>query len=178
MGAPPKQFTCVPPIFCNEDIIVIHMSIVGMMLLTKMIMMMMLFWIHGGKLKDMHISHILDQSQRQWDASLEVHLNIPFIVHSSSHSSKISSSLLSPSSSPAPSPSSSPSPNISLIIIIKLLKVWESGVIKGKILDHLKALCKHRRTLEEAARFKLFIKLEMNMRNSNRWTFPFMLVIL
>ena len=42
-------------------------------------------------------------------------------------------------------------------------------MIKGKILDHLKALCKHRRTLEEAARFKLFIKLEMNMRNSTRW---------
>ena len=53
--------------------------------------------------------------------------------------------------------------NITLIIIIKLFKVWESGVIKGKILDHLKALCKHRRTLEEAARFKLFVKLEMNM---------------
>ena len=73
-----------------------------------------------------------------------------------------------------------------LIIIIKLLKVWESGVIKGKILAHLKALCRHRRTLEEAARFKLFIKLEMNMRNSTRWavlkkfsvTFPFMLTIL
>ena len=42
-------------------------------------------------------------------------------------------------------------------------------MIKGKILDHLKALCRHRRTLEEAARFKLFIKLEMNMRNSNIW---------
>lgn len=36
--------------------------------------------------------------------------------------------------------------------ISKLVKVWESGVIKGKILDHLKALCKHKRTLEEAAR--------------------------
>ena len=95
----------------------------------------------------------------------------------------------SPSWSRCSSPglsSSSHSPNITLIIIIKLFKVWESGVIKGKILDHLKTLCKHRRTLEEAARFKLFIKLEMNKRNSNRWavlkkfsvTFPFMLTIL
>ena len=87
----------------------------------------------------------------------------------------------SPSWSRCSSPglsSSSPSLTITLIIIIKLLKVWESGVIKGKILDHLKALCRHRRTLEEAARFKLFIKLEMNMRNSNRWAFPFMLMIL
>ena len=36
--------------------------------------------------------------------------------------------------------------------ISKLSKVWESGVIKGRILDHLKALSRYSRTLEEAAR--------------------------
>lgn len=36
--------------------------------------------------------------------------------------------------------------------ISKLSKVWESGVIKAKILHHLKELSKFSRTLEEAAR--------------------------
>ena len=36
--------------------------------------------------------------------------------------------------------------------ISKLKKIWESGVIKGMILDQLKGLSKHKRTLEEAAR--------------------------
>ena len=37
--------------------------------------------------------------------------------------------------------------------ISKLSKVWESGVIKGRILHHLKALSRvYSRTLEEAAR--------------------------
>ena len=36
--------------------------------------------------------------------------------------------------------------------ITKLSKIWESGVIKGKILDHLKESSKLSRTLEEAAR--------------------------
>ena len=37
--------------------------------------------------------------------------------------------------------------------ISKLSKVWESGVIKAKILDHLKEISKfYQRTVEEAAR--------------------------
>lgn len=37
--------------------------------------------------------------------------------------------------------------------ISKLSKIWESGLIKGKILDHLKEISKFKaRTLEEAAR--------------------------
>ena len=36
--------------------------------------------------------------------------------------------------------------------ISKLCKIWDSGVIKERILDQLKGLSKNKRTLEEAAR--------------------------